>query len=62
MTTFAVNWDYRCPFARNAHEHVVAGLATGLVIGRLARKLWPKPVDGHPLSGLRAARGNTPAP
>src|SRR5918995_6333141 len=29
MTTFAVTWDYRCPFARNAHEHVVAGLRAG---------------------------------
>jgi hypothetical protein len=27
--TFAVTWDYRCPFARNAHEHVVAGLRSG---------------------------------
>ena len=26
---FAVTWDYRCPFARNAHEHVLAGLAAG---------------------------------
>jgi hypothetical protein len=26
---FAVTWDYRCPFARNAHEHVLAGLADG---------------------------------
>lgn len=25
--TFALTWDYRCPFARNAHEHVLAGLA-----------------------------------
>ena len=24
--SFSVTWDYRCPFARNAHEHVVAGL------------------------------------
>jgi predicted DsbA family dithiol-disulfide isomerase len=24
-----VNYDYRCPFARNAHEHVVAGLRAG---------------------------------
>jgi hypothetical protein len=23
---FAVTWDYRCPFARNAHEHVLDGL------------------------------------
>jgi hypothetical protein len=27
--TFAVTWDYRCPFARNAHEHVLAGLKAG---------------------------------
>lgn len=27
--SFAVTWDYRCPFARNAHEHVVAGLRAG---------------------------------
>ena len=31
MTTlaFSVTWDYRCPFARNAHEHVLTGLAAG---------------------------------
>lgn len=28
-TAFAVTWDYRCPFARNAHEHVVAALEAG---------------------------------
>lgn len=27
--TFAVTWDYLCPFARNVHEHVVAGLQAG---------------------------------
>jgi 2-hydroxychromene-2-carboxylate isomerase len=27
--SFAVTWDYRCPFARNAHEHIVEGLAAG---------------------------------
>lgn len=26
---FAVTWDYRCPFARNAHEHLVAALEAG---------------------------------
>jgi hypothetical protein len=26
---FSITWDYRCPFARNAHEHVLAGLAAG---------------------------------
>jgi len=27
--SFSVTWDYRCPFARNFHEHVLAGLAAG---------------------------------
>jgi hypothetical protein len=27
--SFAVTWDYRCPFARNAHEQVVTGLEAG---------------------------------
>jgi 2-hydroxychromene-2-carboxylate isomerase len=27
--SFSVTWDYRCPFARNAHEHLLAGLAAG---------------------------------
>ena len=26
---FSVTFDYLCPFARNAHEHVLAGLAAG---------------------------------
>lgn len=29
MTSFAVTWDYRCPFARNAHEHVITALEAG---------------------------------
>jgi hypothetical protein len=31
MTTraFTVTWDYRCPFARNAHEHILTGLGAG---------------------------------
>ena len=28
-SSFTVTWDYRCPFARNAHEHVVLGLRSG---------------------------------
>ena len=28
-TSFAVTWDYRCPFARNAHEHLIAALEGG---------------------------------
>jgi hypothetical protein len=27
--SFSVTWDYRCPFARNAHDHVVTALADG---------------------------------
>lgn len=27
--SFSVSWDYRCPFARNAHEHVVTALQAG---------------------------------
>jgi len=27
--TFAVTWDYRCPFARNAHEHILTALEAG---------------------------------
>jgi hypothetical protein len=29
MTAFSVTWDYRCPFARNAHEHLIEGLRAG---------------------------------
>ncbi|HUQ39192.1 MAG TPA: DsbA family protein [Acidimicrobiales bacterium] len=28
-TSFAVTWDYRCPFARNAHEHLLVALEAG---------------------------------
>ena len=27
--TFALTWDYRCPYGRIAHDHVVAGLRAG---------------------------------
>lgn len=29
MTSFALTYDYRCPFARIAHLHVLEGLAAG---------------------------------
>ncbi len=29
MTTFALNYDYRCPFAKNIHLHVLAALRAG---------------------------------
>jgi hypothetical protein len=28
-TRFLVTWDYLCPFARNAHEHVVSAVQAG---------------------------------
>ena len=27
--SFDITWDYRCPFARNAHEHVITALEAG---------------------------------
>lgn len=29
LPPFAVTWDYLCPFARNAHEHLVTALEAG---------------------------------
>ncbi len=29
MTTFGISYDYRCPFAKNIHLHVLAALAAG---------------------------------
>ena len=29
MTSFSVTWDYRCPFARIGHEHVLDALEDG---------------------------------
>ncbi|MCU4184234.1 DsbA family protein [Acidiferrimicrobium sp. IK] len=29
MVAFAVTWDYRCPFARNAHDHLLTALEAG---------------------------------
>jgi len=29
VTNFAITWDYRCPYARNANEHVIAALLGG---------------------------------
>jgi hypothetical protein len=29
LLSFAATFDYRCPFARNAHEHIVRGLQAG---------------------------------
>jgi hypothetical protein len=29
LPPFSVTWDYLCPFARNAHEHLIAGIEAG---------------------------------
>jgi DSBA-like thioredoxin domain len=29
LPAFSVTWDYRCPFARNAHEHLIEALRAG---------------------------------
>src|SRR5487761_2606750 len=29
MTTFGLSYDYRCPFAKNSHLHVLAALGVG---------------------------------
>jgi 2-hydroxychromene-2-carboxylate isomerase len=68
MTSFAVTWDYRCPFARNAHEHLVAGLADGadwdvtfvpFSLGQVHVKegeapIWDRPEDDSGLLSLQA--------
>ena len=52
-TSFGVTYDYRCPFARNVHEHVVAGLRAGA----------PWDVEFVPFSLTQSdmAEGGTPA-
>ena len=66
--TFAVTWDYRCPFARNAHEHLLAGLAGGadwdvtyvpFSLGQVhvaegEPPIWDRPDDDTGLWALRA--------
>jgi hypothetical protein len=53
MTTqFAVTWDYRCPFARNAHEHILAGLDAGAV--------WDVSFRAFSLNQAHVEEGGTP--
>ena len=70
MTTraFAVTWAYRCPFARNFSEHVLAGLAAGAPwevtwipfaleqthVAEGAPDAWDDPSKGPALLGLQA--------
>ncbi|HMD46206.1 MAG TPA: DsbA family protein [Acidimicrobiales bacterium] len=51
--TFAVTWDYRCPFARNAHEHLVAALEAGAA--------WDVTFVPFSLSQVHVPDGGTPA-
>jgi 2-hydroxychromene-2-carboxylate isomerase len=50
--SFAVTWDYRCPFARNAHEHLLAGLAGGAD--------WDVTFVPFSLGQVHVAEGETP--
>lgn len=69
MTDFAISWDYRCPFARNAHEHVVTALQAGapwkvrwvpFSLGQAHVEegepdIWQRPQDDSGLLALQAA-------
>jgi 2-hydroxychromene-2-carboxylate isomerase len=68
MTEFAVTFDYRCPFARNAHEHLVVGLQAGADwnvrfvpfslgqahVGEGETPIWERPQDDSGLVALQA--------
>lgn len=68
MTDFAVTWDYRCPFARNAHEHLVKALKDGadwnvrfvpFSLGQVhvaegETDIWERPQDDSGLVALQA--------
>jgi DSBA-like thioredoxin domain-containing protein len=50
---FALTWDYRCPFARNAHEALVNGLREGR---DWDVRFWPFSLDQ-----IHIEEGDTPA-
>jgi len=66
--SFAITWDYRCPFARNAHEHVVTALRAGapwdvqfvpFSLGQVhvaegEADIWERPQDDSGLLALQA--------
>ena len=75
--TFAVTWDYRCPFARNAHEHLLDALEGGahwdvtfvpFSLGQVhvaegEPDIWETPEKDSGLLALQAGRGRAgPAP
>ncbi len=51
--TFAVTWDYRCPFARNGHEHILDGLEAGAA--------WEVSFVPFFLNQAHVTEGGTPA-
>jgi hypothetical protein len=65
---FAVTWDYRCPFARNAHEALVAGLREGrdwdvrflpfsldqIHVEEGETPVWERSLDEKGVTGVRA--------
>jgi hypothetical protein len=67
--SFAINWDYRCPFARIVHAHVVEGLLDGadwdvtfvpFSLGQVhvdegELPIWERPDDDTGLLALQAA-------
>jgi 2-hydroxychromene-2-carboxylate isomerase len=69
MTSFAINWDYRCPFARIVHRHLVDGLLDGaewdvtfvpFSLGQVhvddgEAPIWERPQDDSGLLALQAA-------
>lgn len=50
--TFSVTWDYRCPFARNAHEHLITALEAGAT--------WEVTFLPYSLSQVHVPEGGTP--
>jgi protein-disulfide isomerase-like protein with CxxC motif len=52
LPPFAVTYDYRCPFARNAHEHVIAALQAGAA--------WDVHFVPFSLSQVHVEEGGTP--
>jgi DSBA-like thioredoxin domain len=50
--SFAVTWDYLCPFARNAHEHLVTALKGGAE--------WDVKFKFFSLSQAHVAEGGAP--
>jgi hypothetical protein len=67
VLAFAVTYDYRCPFARNVHEHVLLGLAAGapwdvafvpfslsqVHVSRGEPDVWDDPARVHDLLAMR---------